>query len=90
MAFVDLRPVGRLQIFEASITAPNSGKNALGDYWVAVQATPEARSGHRKLYINQEPISCPGFTHEVDYANNRVAMPVPRHCLDDPAWIRWS
>lgn len=81
---VDLRRVGRFQEFETRIQTRTSS------FAVWVQATKSNRAGRHVLFSfdTGERVRCPGLTHDIDYAANRVTVAVPRTCIGTPNWVR--
>lgn len=85
MRFVNLRRVDGIHLFFTEITTP------AGAFSAGVEASPRNWRGSSVLFDETgNNAGCRGITHRIDYAEDRVTIRVPRHCLRRPAWVRLS
>ena len=52
--------------------------------------TGPGRWGGRHMLVDEEfgKVKCPGLDHDIDYAEDRILMTVPRKCIDRPDWVK--
>ena len=82
---IDLRRVGRLQLFSAQI------ETATDRFALLVRSSKRNWAGWHVLEsFNTGRVRCPGLAHDIDYETNRVTVAVPRRCIAAPNWVRLS
>jgi hypothetical protein len=82
LSLVDLRKRPTPQTVQVEIRTP--------DRFVAfLTMGPGQRAGtHRLMRDGYHPATCGGLTHLVSYADDVVALRIPRGCLDQPSFVR--
>jgi hypothetical protein len=76
MKFVDLQPLGDQTVV--------IGLETPWLYTAMVRTSSRDPDGAHGLFNVVTSIDCPGFTHEIDYAADRISVRIPRSCIEEP------
>jgi hypothetical protein len=83
LRFVDLRRTAHDEVLQAIVRTPRRSFVAF------VTIGPGDRGGtHTLMQTDGTPVTCTGMRHSVSYADDRIALRIPRACLERPAWVR--